>query len=116
MPDRQLDRPQAHCFSVEIANRAEIRSGLQLSIERVGPAVIWTGQLCRRACRLRHNGCRMMAAYIEESVKNIICVAHDHNRLARDLARDVLAGRFDLFHSADELPGMRKDCPSLEFG
>ena len=70
--------------------------------------MIRTTKLRGFAFGLGHHRRRMMAANVEESPQNTVISAHDHDRFASDVGRDVLARLRHLIRARGELPRVGK--------
>ena len=53
---------------------------------------------------LRDHGSRMVAADVEESAQDLIASTDNHERLTRQIPRDVLTGLANLFNASNKLP------------
>ena len=76
--------------------------------------MIRTAKLRRFSFGLSHYRCRVMTANVEESAQHAVVSAHDHDRLACDVGRDILARLTHLIRARRELPRLREDGFELE--
>src|SRR5262249_41444202 len=114
-PDTDLHRRQTHRLRLELANASEIRGALELSLERIRPAVVRASELARFSGGFAQHGCCMMPADIEKTTQDVVFTADDHEGLAGNFGGDVLSGLFDLLLTTRDLPRIREDRPTLEF-
>ena len=77
--------------------------------------MVRTAKLRGFSVRLSHHRSRVMTANVKKRPQTSVVSAHDNNRLARDVRRDVLPGLRQLIGARSELPRVGEHGSELEF-
>ena len=103
-----LDLIEADVIGVEILQRVRFRRADQLARETIDPGVIGAHDAAGIARALQQH-MRAVLADIVEGAQQAVPGTGDHDRLARDIGGNVVAGSAQFLDVTDPLPVLRKN-------
>ena len=113
----QLACGRHRCCRVEVDEVAFVRDRHErAAVDLVGPRVVLAAQAARRAALVAHDGSAAVLARVVEAADLAVGAAHDQQRHAEVVEREVVAGVRDVLGPAGDDPRRRPQMLLLEVG